>query len=77
MRTGPSDASDIVADARTSTNAGVGPAFTRDVLIANLKSAAVVAHRAAATDRPGVALWHGLGCDAGADLRPRWCLPIA
>ena len=37
----------------------------------------VVAHRAAATDQRGVALWHELGCDAGADLRSRWCLPIA
>jgi hypothetical protein len=58
--------------ARADTEAGLDAAS--DSCLANRQSRErrVVAHRAAATDRPGVALWHELPCDSGADFGPQF-----
>jgi hypothetical protein len=54
-------------DTRANTNTGVGPAFTRDMLVANLGASCLVAGPAAASGRLRVALSHERGCGRGAD----------
>jgi hypothetical protein len=47
------------------------------LLISNLKTRRIVGSPVGAAARLGVALWNGLECDARAEMRPQWRLPIA
>jgi hypothetical protein len=45
------------------------PPVTKDAVVANPRTRLVVGGPAAVADQRGVALWHELGCDGGADRR--------
>ena len=64
------------AKTRANTKAGVGPAFTSDVLLANLETRRVVSAPAVIADRLEFCFGMNSGTASGADGAARRRLPI-